>query len=138
MTTQATRRVLVIDDDQELQDLVGVLLSSVGIEALPAKTAAEGAQILRTPPLPDLLVLDLMLPDVSGLELLRQIREKAFFDNLPVIILSALADPDQIREGLKAGADRYITKPYIASNLTTVVMEVLRTGRRKTPIASER
>ena len=123
--------MLVIDDDPELQELVQVLLSSIGMITLTASTAAEGASILRTPPLPDLVVLDLMLPDVSGLELLRQMREKDVFDNLPVIILSALADPEQIRDGLKSGADRYITKPYIASNLTNVVIEVLRTGRRK-------
>lgn len=133
MTLQTKKRVLVVDDDPELQELVEVLLSSIGVEAVPAKSAAEGAQVLRTPPLPDLVVLDLMLPDVSGLELLRQMRQKNLFDDLPVIILSALADPDQIRDGLQAGADRYITKPYIASNLTTVVMEVMRTGRRKTP-----
>jgi two-component system phosphate regulon response regulator PhoB len=131
--TSPKKRVLVIDDDLELQELVSVLLSSIGVESLAARSAAEGAQILRTPPLPDLVVLDLMLPDVSGLELLRQMREKRLFDDLPVIILSALADPDQLREGLKAGADRYITKPYIANSLTTVVLEVLRTGRRRDP-----
>ncbi len=132
MVANIKKRTLVIDDDPDLQELVEVLLASIGVISIPAKTAAEGAQILRTPPLPDLVVLDLMLPDVSGLELLRQIRAKNVFDDLPVIILSALADPDQIREGLKIGADRYITKPYIASNLTTVALEVMRSGRRKT------
>lgn len=131
LTSYTRRRALVIDDDQELQELVQVLLSSIGVEAVPATSAAEGAHILKTPPLPDLVVLDLMLPDVSGLELLRQMREVEAFNNLPVIVLSALADPEQIRDGLKAGADRYITKPYISNNLTGVVLDVLRTGRRK-------
>ncbi|MBZ0292351.1 MAG: response regulator [Anaerolineae bacterium] len=131
MTSYTRRRVLVIDDDQELQELVQVLLSSIGVETVSAMSAAEGAEILRTPPLPDLVVLDLMLPDVSGLELLRQMRQVEAFDSLPVIILSALADPEQIRDGLKIGADRYITKPYISSNLTSVVLDVMRTGRRK-------
>ncbi len=130
MASQNKNRVLVIDDDPELQELVRVLLSSIGMDVVTAGTAAAAAQVLRQKPLPDLVLLDLMLPDVSGLEFLRQMRAKAVFNDLPVIILSALADPEQIRDGLKMGADRYITKPYVAANLTKVVVEVLRTGRR--------
>lgn len=122
----------MVDDDPELQDLIHLLLTHAGLEAIRAETAAAAAQVLRKFPLPDLVLLDLMLPDVSGLELLRQMRAKEVFDELPVIILSALADPDQIREGLKAGADRYITKPYISGNLINTVQDVLRTGRRRT------
>jgi two-component system phosphate regulon response regulator PhoB len=121
----------VVDDDPELQEMVRVLLSHIGVESIPAESANAAARVLRTPPLPNLVLLDLMLPDVSGLELLRQMRAKSMFENLPIVILSALADPEQIREGLNAGADRYITKPYIASNLTKVVQEVMRTGRRQ-------
>lgn len=130
MASQNKNRVLVIDDDPELQELVRVLLSSIGMDVVTAGTAAAAAQVLRQKPLPDLVLLDLMLPDVSGLEFLRQMRAKVVFNDLPVIILSALADPEQIRDGLKMGADRYITKPYVAANLTKVVVEVLRTGRR--------
>lgn len=130
MTSQNKKRVLVIDDDLQLQELVHVLLSNIGIDVVSAGTAAEAAQVLRQKPLPDMVLLDLMLPDVSGLELLRQMRAKAVFNDLPIVILSALADPEQIRDGLKMGADRYITKPYVAANLTKVVVEVLRTGRR--------
>jgi two-component system, OmpR family, phosphate regulon response regulator PhoB len=126
------KRILVVDDDTELQQLIRLLLDHIGIEAIPALTAASAAQILRTTrPLPDLMILDMMLPDVSGIELLRQMRAKEVFNDLPVLILSALADPMQIREGLNAGADRYLTKPYISSNLTTVVQELMRTGRRR-------
>ena len=100
------------------------------MEYIGALTATEGAQVLRQNPLPEGVVLDLMLPDVNGLELLRQIRSKRAFDALPVVILSALADPDTIRKGLDLGADRYITKPYLANNLISTLVEVLRTGRR--------
>jgi len=124
-------RVLVVDDDRELLGLVKMLLTRVGIEVITADTAGVAAQILRQTPLPHLLILDMMLPDVSGLELLRQLRSKEVFDNLPVIILSALADPSEIRKGLDAGADRYVTKPYVAHNLTRVVQELLRTGRQR-------
>lgn len=131
LASQTTPRVLVIDDDFELQNLVETLLSSIGVDVIRAGSAAEGAAVLHRTPLPDLVLLDLMLPDVSGMELLRQMRAKDVFDNLPVVILSALADPKEIRAGLDAGADRYITKPYMSSNLTKVVQEVLRDGRRK-------
>lgn len=131
MTEVAKKRILVVDDDPDLQNLVKVLLDRIGLEAIPARTVAEAVAILRVKPLPDLVLLDLMLPDVSGMELLRQMRAKSFFDNLPIVILSALADPDQIREGLETGADRYLTKPYIAHNLTKTVNDVLRQGRRK-------
>ncbi len=71
-----------------------------------------------------------MLPDVSGIEFLRQMRAKSEYDDVPVLVLSALIDPEKIRAALDAGADRYLTKPYIANNLLTVVQDMLRTGRR--------
>lgn len=126
-------RILVVDDDRELLSVINTLLSRVGMEVIFAETAADAAQILRSKPLPDLVILDLMLPDISGLELLKQMRAKEVFKDLPVLILSALADPDQIREGLEAGGDRYLTKPYIAHNLTSMVQDLLRSGRRQKP-----
>lgn len=125
------RQILVVDDDEALQKLVNTLLTRADMEPTPALTAREAAQILRAGPLPDAVILDLMLPDISGIEFLRQMRSKSKFDELPVIILSALADPDQIREGLQVGADRYLTKPYLANNLVSTIQDILRTGRRK-------
>lgn len=127
-------RILVVDDDTSLQKLVGVLLQHAGMEVVAAESAAAAAQVLKSPPLPELMVLDLMLPDVSGLEFLRQVRAKELFEPLPVLILSALADPEQIRNGLQLGADRYLTKPYLANNLVSTVQELLRSGRRKPPL----
>lgn len=122
-------RILVVDDDAALQKLVAALLKRANLEPIEAMNATEAAKILRTPPLPDLVVLDLMLPEISGIDFLRQMRQRKNFDDLPVVILSALADPEQIREGLDAGADRYLTKPYLANNLVRTVQEVLKTGR---------
>jgi two-component system phosphate regulon response regulator PhoB len=124
-------RILVVDDDPALQKLVTALLERSGMVPISAVSAQEAAAVLRERPLPDIILLDLMLPDVSGLEFLRQLRTKSAFDKLPVIILSALADPDQIRDGLAAGADRYLTKPYLANNLIGTLQEILRTGRKK-------
>jgi len=121
---------LIVDDDIDLLQLVCFLLDRINVETVTAKNAADAAKILREPPLPDLVILDLMLPGISGMEFLRQMRARAVFDQLPVLVLSALIDPKQIREALDSGADRYLTKPYIANNLLTVAQEMLRTGRR--------
>ncbi len=121
--------ILVVDDDPNVLKLVQTMLNRAGMDAVVAENAMKAAQILKNGPLPALMILDMMLPDVSGLEFLRQLRAKSLFDNLPVLILSALADPQQIREGLAAGADRYLTKPYLANNLVSTVNELLKTGR---------
>lgn len=131
--SEVKKRILVIDDETAIQDLIQSLLERFGYELVRALNVASAVQILRQKPLPDLVLLDMMLPDVDGLELLRQIRETKVFDNLPVIIISALADSDQIRKGLEMGADRYITKPGLGHNLLKTVQDVLKTGRRATP-----
>lgn len=124
-------RFLVVDDDENVLRLIEVILNRAGVVTIKAMNAAQAAQVLKAKPLPDLMVLDLMLPDVSGIEFLRQVRSKELFNDLPILILSALADPDQIREALAQGADRYLTKPYLANNLMPVTQEMLRTGRIK-------
>ena len=131
MAEQRKPRILVIDDDVSLQEMITQILDHTGFEIISALTAAEGAAELHKQPLPDCVLLDLMLPDVSGLELLRQIRSRQGFDALPIIILSALADPETIRHGLELGADRYITKPYLANNLTKILLETLKAGRKR-------
>jgi DNA-binding response OmpR family regulator len=125
------KRILVIDDDPELQQLVRILLSRVNMEIMAAGTVAEGVKMLAAPPLPDLVLLDLMLPDESGIDFLKQVRTRNAFSAMPIIVLSALVDPAQIREALDNGADRYLTKPYIANNLVSYVQDVLRSGRRQ-------
>lgn len=124
-------RILVVDDEEAVLHLVELLLLRVGYTPILAHNAKEAADILKQKPLPDIVILDLMMPGISGIELLRQMRSREMFDHLPVVILSALADPDQIREGLTAGADRYLTKPYLANNLVSTVADLLRTGRVK-------
>lgn len=124
-------RILVVDDDPGLMKLVVTLLERANMTPISAVNASQAAQILKTPPLPDMVVLDLMLPEISGIDFLKQVRSKPVFEDLPVIILSALADPQQIRDGLDAGADRYLTKPYLANNLVKTINEVLKMGRLK-------
>ena len=124
-------RVLVVDDDPALQKLVSTLLQRAGMDSVGALTAATAADVLKQRPFPNVIILDMMLPDTSGIEFLKQMRSKEVFNDLPVVILSALADPDQIREALNSGADRYLTKPYIVNNLISTVQDLVRNGRPK-------
>jgi len=132
VSEESNLQILVVDDDDGVQKLVATLLNRSRMDAIRAMTATEAAQILRQPPLPDLMLLDIMLPEISGIDFLKQMRSKTVFDDLPVIILSALADPKTIRAGLDAGADRYLTKPYLVNNLVKTIQEVLK-AREENP-----
>jgi two-component system alkaline phosphatase synthesis response regulator PhoP len=120
--------ILVVDDDNELLKLVSMLLQRIGAQTVLARSGARALEIMASDP-PDLVVLDLMLPDIDGLEILRRIREQDQFRSIPVIILSAKADPESMRYGLDNGADGYVTKPYIANNLIDRVNKLLSFGR---------
>ncbi len=126
-------KIVIVDDDHELLKLMAMLLRRIGAES---RTFFDGRTAMQhlAREMPDLIILDLMLPDISGLDMLRQIRAQAHFDHVPVLILSAKADPDTIREGLENGADGYVTKPYIANSLIDRVRLLLRTGRQFPPI----
>jgi DNA-binding response OmpR family regulator len=130
-TSPTNGRVLVIDDDPSLQTLVSMLLGRVGIQTQKAETAVEGIRLINEEEF-DLLILDLMLPDMDGFELLKALRQDDRFDNLPVLILSSRADPEAISKGLEMGADGYLTKPYLPHSLTHRVITILAQGRKPT------
>ena len=122
--------ILVVDDEVEIRKLVENLLGRVGLRTLQAAGANEAWEQLAQEK-PELIVLDLMMPEVDGITFLKALRNDNQYDDLPVVILSALVDPMQIREGLDAGADRYLTKPYLAKNLIQTVQDILKRGRNK-------
>lgn len=121
-------KIFVVDDDLELLKLIAMLLRRIGAESQTFMDGREALAYLKNE-IPDLIILDLMLPDIDGLEVLRQIRSQNQFDKVPVLILSARADPMTIRKGLDGGADSYVTKPYIANSLIDRVRLLLSTGR---------
>jgi DNA-binding response OmpR family regulator len=125
-------KIVVVDDDHEILNLIAMLLRRIGAEAW---TFYDGQAALKhlSSQTPDLIILDLMLPDVDGLQILRQLRDREEFDRVPVLILSAKADPDTIRDGLDLGADGYITKPYIANTLIDKVRLMLLSERHARP-----
>ena len=102
-----TIKLLVIDDDAAVTDLLTLLLKSQGFEVFATNNSTEGLAMIREVQ-PDLVILDLMMPEMDGWEVCRSVRQ---FSQVPIIILSALNDPSMIASVLDAGADDYLTKP---------------------------
>ena len=100
-------KLLVIDDDSAVTDLLSLLLKSQGFEVSATNNSADGLGMIRELQ-PDLVILDLMMPEMDGWEVCRSVRQ---FSQVPIIILSALNDPSMIASVLDAGADDYLTKP---------------------------
>jgi DNA-binding response OmpR family regulator len=123
--------VLVIEDDPNVAEVVGRYLAREGYRVETASDGARGlARALEDPP--DLVVLDLMLPTIGGLEVCRRLREVA---PVPVIMLTALGEEADRIAGLELGADDYVAKPFSPRELTARVKAVLR--RAATPLAVE-
>jgi two-component system phosphate regulon response regulator PhoB len=122
-------RILLVDDEPDLLELVRVNLHQEGYEVETAEAGHEALAMLRRSP-PDLVILDLMLPDISGTEICRQVRQDARLASLPIIMLTAKADELDRVVGLELGADDYVTKPFSPRELALRVRAVL---RRNTP-----
>jgi DNA-binding response OmpR family regulator len=118
--------VLVVEDDSALRVGLEMNLTLEGYEVVSAATAADGMKLSREQK-PDLVILDLMLPDLSGMEVLEDLRAK--FSELPVIILSAKCELEYKLEGLQLGADDYLTKPFELPELLARIDAALRRKR---------
>lgn len=102
------KRILIIEDDQEISKLLNVILAKIGMDSVVAYSGTEGLLQLQQNTY-DLILLDLMLPGISGEELIKQVKEKS---GIPIIVISAKVDIEDKVHVLKMGADDYITKPF--------------------------
>lgn len=124
-------KILVVDDEKDIADLLEVYLANDGFEVFKFYNATEALRCVEETEL-DLALLDVMLPDMDGFQLLRTIREKHFF---PIIMLTAkIADADKIM-GLTMGADDYMTKPFNPLEVTARVKTQLRRYTRYNRVA---
>jgi two-component system, OmpR family, alkaline phosphatase synthesis response regulator PhoP len=118
----ADKKVLVVDDDVKTVELVRLYLDRDGYQVLTAYDGIEALRLARES-CPDLIILDLMLPDINGLEVCRTLRHES---DVPIIMLTArTTDQDKLR-GLDLGADDYVTKPFSPKELAARVRAVLR------------
>ncbi len=121
----AKKRILCVEDHPEMIELVQLILGRRGYEVVGAVGGREGIEAMVEDP-PDLLLLDLMMPDVDGWEVFRQIRAKEALKDVPVVIITAKAQTIDRVLGLEiAGVDDYITKPFGPRELVDSVERIL-------------
>lgn len=128
--------VLVVDDEPDISALVAYHLARESYRVRTVSTGAEALQALERER-PDLVVLDLMLPEMSGLDVLREIRRSPELESLPVILLTARREEEDRVKGLRLGADDYVAKPFSPQELVLRVGAVLRRVRQQPPAAGE-
>lgn len=117
-------RVLVVDDNDDLRELIGVYVIGAGHAVAYASSGQEALDLVTQRGAPDLAVLDVMMPGMTGLELLARLRELPGLSELPAIFLSARVTPEDIACGIELGA-AYLTKPFVGSALLATMRKVL-------------
>ena len=122
----ANERILVIEDEEAIRELVVLALESAGYHTVMSAANGEDGLKLAQVHLPDLVILDLMLPGIDGLEVCRQLKNNELTKAIPVIILSAKSDESDVVLGLELGAADYVTKPFSRKILVARVRAQLR------------
>jgi two-component system phosphate regulon response regulator PhoB len=123
-------RVLVVEDESDIRDLIVMHIAREGHTVESCANGNEAAQLLEQRDF-DLLIVDWMLPDKSGLELTREVRRKYGYDSLGVLMVTAKATNEDLIRGLESGADDYLTKPFELSVLIARARALLRRTERK-------
>lgn len=118
------RKILVIDDEADLLTLVKARLDKAGFETLIASGGREGIEdALRFKP--DMILLDIMMPDINGFQVLKELKLKEETKDIPVVAFTALAEEDNIRRAKNLGAVDYVVKPFEFDHLLTTVRRYL-------------
>jgi len=118
--------ILLVEDDPDQAALAELRLTMAGYQVRTAHSSKDLSRTLREQPRPDLLLLDVMLPDGNGFEILGKLRARPEFATLPVVLLTVKAELSDIHNGLALGADGYVTKPYSKNLLAEIIGRVLK------------
>jgi DNA-binding response OmpR family regulator len=129
MATEERARVLIVEDEPDMNNLLADVLRAYGFEPVQACDAEQALAAIASQP-PDAILLDLMLPGMSGLELCRRLKTSRATRGIPVLILTALDRPVDRRHGFETGADDFLTKPFTPEGLAARLREGLEQGRQ--------
>jgi DNA-binding response OmpR family regulator len=124
----SSHKILAVDDDPDVLDLISLKLGAAGFTVVTSTSGVEALAMVRRE-MPDLIILDIMMPEVSGLDVCRQLKRNAFTRDIPVIMLTAKKSEIDRIVGLELDADDYIPKPFDLRELKLRVEAALR--RRK-------
>lgn len=124
-------KILVVDDEKNIVELITMNLEDSGYEVIGAYNGMEAITKINNS-LPDLILLDLMLPDINGLQICKMIRLNEDTKDIPVIMVTAKSEEDDKIKGLSIGADDYITKPFSLKELEVRIQTVLRRSKKTT------
>jgi DNA-binding response OmpR family regulator len=122
-----TKTVVIVEDELDTAEMLAEMMRVSGFNVFQSKGGMNALRLIYKEK-PDAVLLDIMLPDLSGLDLLQSIRRDPRLEKIPVIIVSAKSQPADIQKGLVAGANLYLTKPVGYSELRTAVEEVVFTS----------
>jgi two-component system alkaline phosphatase synthesis response regulator PhoP len=128
-------KVLVVDDDQKMVMLIGLLLKVNGHEAIEAFGGREGIDAARKE-IPDIVLLDIMMPDMDGFDVLRELRSDRLTENIPVVFVTARNDAESRKKALSLGSQGYLAKPYGRNELIETINSVVYASQnRQTPVS---
>jgi DNA-binding response OmpR family regulator len=130
MSNLASKKVLIIEDEHDILQLIKLYLEKEGFRTVAATTGAEGLRQVKQEK-PDLVILDLMLPEMNGLEVCKRLRSVPETTMLPIIMLTAKADESDTIIGLELGADDYVAKPFSPKTLVARIKALFRRLERK-------
>ena len=128
--------ILVIDDDPDTIEFLRIVFTVRGREVVGARTGREGLELARQQSF-DLIMVDIMMPDIDGYEVCRQLRAHPATAKLPIVFLTARSSLADQTQGLEAGADRYLIKPVGISSLVTMADELITYHRQLTTRPNE-
>lgn len=129
--TSPQKTVLIIEDEADAAELFAEMMRVSGFRVLKTSFSTPALRLIAAEK-PDLIILDIMMPEVSGLDILRQMRQDAELARIPVVVVSAKSMPADIRNGMEAGASTYLTKPVGFLDLKQAVEQAL--GNQSTDI----
>ncbi|MGK5094656.1 response regulator [Deltaproteobacteria bacterium TL4] len=117
-------KIMIVDDEKPIRELVAFRLENQGFQCTNVENGTEALRVIRTNR-PSLVILDVMLPDINGLEVCKTIKSNPETQAIKVLLLSAKGQQEDQDKGFAAGADAYITKPFLAKQLLNAMERVL-------------
>ena len=125
MTDLRTQTILIVDDEEDIRAVLHARLQTAGFQVQTASNGLDALERIRADPPPDLVILDIMLPDITGLDVCALVKRDRRLRRIPIILLTARSQPRDRLTGAALGADAFLNKPFSADELLTEIRRLL-------------